>query len=426
MVIALAAGIVGLGYFGPHPTPAATSPASASPLAAAPTGAPSASPTNAPAPAVAPGTTGVVPGGIEALAGLTGLTQVTPPLDRITTSWLPLQITSRSLGVIGRRLFYIVTTDRIELSVIGSSADPVTVVTVPACEAVNQLAAAGDWLAWVVTSPAGSAEGTSGCTSLGQISWSLWLLDLRGGSPRKVASGVREETSADVAEFPTHVALTEAAYAFDRPAAANDPGQGETVEVHAIDGTLLWSSPIQAPVTDVMLGGSKLAVVTQNAGQGSPKLTLWVSNARQPVLREEAQPATSASLSADGTYLAWDLTLTTGLSRGSAMSDVEIESLASGQITFLTAPTTADLFEPTQPAVASTASGALVAWFATAPEGTVYPAFRLTRGGGGLLESVQLPVWLHVDGSTLMWVAESSDGWSAMAFAVDLTAVAPK
>ncbi|MFI5258773.1 MAG: hypothetical protein ACHQ01_04085, partial [Candidatus Limnocylindrales bacterium] len=374
-----------------------------------------------PAPSL-PAPTPSGPSGIQALAGLT---EITPPLSHITTSWLPLQITSRSIGIIGLRLFYIVGGDRIESSVIGADADPQTLVNVPRCQAINQLAAAGNTMAYVVTSPAGAAAEIGGCGGLGQVSWSLWLLDLSGGGPKQVASGVRDAGNIDFAEFPIRVALTDTAYAFNRPPTTATASPTETVEVHSIEGHMLWSSRIDASVTGVMLGGSSLAILTGSSGASGP-FDLWTSDPNNPEFMRVAVAASSASISPDGSYLTWDLTTTDPRYQASPRPTVGIETIGSGQVAYLTTPTTSDLPEGTHPAVSSTVRGPVVAWFATAPGGTVYPAFRFAAGGGaGVFESVQLPVWLDVEGSSLIWVAESRDGWSAMAFAIDLATLAP-
>ena len=74
------------------------------------------------------------------------------------------------------------------------------------------------------------------------------------------------------------------------------------------------------------------------------------------------------------------------------------------------------------PAVLATASGPFVAWLSISPDGTVVPAFNWPgRSRSGFLESVQQPVWLAVSGNSLVWVAESSDGWSSVAYSADIS-----
>ncbi len=404
---------MGFGYFGPRSAPRANPAAAASPIAANPTGIASV--------ASIPSPTESAPTGIDALSGLT---QVAPPLNRMTTSWLPLQITSRSLAIAGLRLFYIVASDRIESSVIGSSGDPETLATAARCEAISQIVAAGDLLAYVVISPGGPAAQVDTCGANGQVSWAIRILDLKSRLSTQVAHGTRPIADVNVAEFPVHVALSATAYAFDRPPDSTAAGPGEAVEVHSLDGALLWTGETPTRVADVMLGGSSLAVLTTGIPGGAGPFDVWVSDAARPVLSLVGQARTSAALSDDGSYLAWDLTVNVDGPYSSSVPTVAIETLASGRTEFVTTPTSSQLSGPIQAAISSTSRGPVVAWFATAPGGTVYPAFRFATGGTpGVFESVQQPVWLHVDGSTLIWVAESHDGWSAMAFAVDLMAV---
>lgn len=74
------------------------------------------------------------------------------------------------------------------------------------------------------------------------------------------------------------------------------------------------------------------------------------------------------------------------------------------------------------PAVLTTANGPFVAWLSISPDGIVYPAFNWPgRHRSGFLESVQQPVWLAVSGNSLVWVAESSDGWSSVAYSADIS-----
>lgn len=347
-----------------------------------------------------------------------------PLPGQIRETWLPGEITSRSMAVVGLMLFFIVDGNRIQSTVVNLNGTRQTLVSVPPCEGINQLAAAGHELAYVVTSPGGPTLQVGACGGPAPVAWSVWLLDLNGGSPRQVANGVRDASSIGVAEFPVHVALTESAYAFDRPASSKAAGSGETVEVHSIDGRLLWSSQTQAPVSDVMLGGNRLAILTEGAPLVEGLLDLWTSDAGHPSPTKVAQPASSASLSPDGSYLTWDLPPAAGRPASTGQSTVGIAALDSGQVEFLTTLTGTDIPEPLRPAVSSTVRGPVVAWFATAPGGAIYPAFRYASGGTGtVLSSLQEPVWIDIEGSTLTWVAESSDGWSKEVFAVDVASL---
>jgi hypothetical protein len=411
-VAALAVGIAGLGLLGPHP---------AEPLPqASPPPAASASPSHEAAALVPPAP---VATGIDSL----GLKPVEPAPGQIAQSWLPTQITSRTLAVVGLRLFYVVGSDRLESSVVGSSDGAQLLASVPRCEAINQLAAAGHTLAYVVTSPGGSAAAIDGCGGSRAVSWSISILDLDGGSARQVAHGTLLPTSFEAAEFPIHLALTDSTYAFDRPTDSTNTELGSTVEVHAIDGSLLWSSPSQAPVTGLMLGGDRLAVLTDRSTQSGPLKSLWISDASHPELSEVARPASSASLAPDGSYLAWDVWRGATFAESPAFPEVAIEMLQSGRVEALTTLSGSTVPDELHPSVAVTRAGPAIAWFATGPDGSVYPAFRLAGGGdGAILASFQQPVWMSVEGSTLIWVAETPDGWSNAAFAVDLPSLAPK
>ena len=430
-VAAIAAGILSVGILGPHPSQKV---ASAS-VSAAPTGSTAVAlvePTPPPAAASIDPDEG--PRQLQAITGLRQVTQV--PGETLT--WLPLQITSRSFGIVGKRLFYVVDTDRIESSVLDSAADVQTLVTVPRCQAINQIASAGNSLMYVVTFATGPSVTIGSCAGFGQTTWEIWLMDLPTGHTHKVASGIRQTPGIDVAEFPIHIALTASSYAFDRPNDVADSGGPETVEVHAIDGRMLWTASTTGHVADVLLGGGKLAVITQQPRPALGTETLWLAGSGKPRLLEVAEQVTSAALSADGSFLSWDTLLQVGLSSQSFVPNIGIEDTRSGAVTFLPQPTTADIAVSSEPIVSLTAHGALAAWFATAPDGTAYPAFsRLaaapgagtalgsevpaTAGRSGFLESAQQPVWMTVQGNSLIWVAEGRDGWSAIAFEADLT-----
>jgi hypothetical protein len=349
---------------------------------------------------------------------------VKPLPSQIKQSSLPGQVSSRSMAIVGGRLFYIVDGTGIQATDLGSDNTRQNYVTVPQCQGINQLAAAGHELAYVVTSPGGPASQIAGCGDGASVDWSLWLLDLNGGPARRVATGSREASSIDVAEFPIHVAITKSAYAFDRPASSSAAGLGETVEVHSIDGSLLWTSQTVRPVEEVMLGGGTLAILTDVITHADGWLDLWRSDAANPVPHRVDGPASSASISQDGAYLTWDLPPVVVSPAFLQQPVVGIEALDPGTIDFPTTLTSSDMPVARRAAVTATSHGLMVAWLATAPGGAVYPAFRYVGGSlGAVLPSLQQPFWLNVDGGTLTWVAGSSDGWTKEAFAVDMSSL---
>ena len=413
-VVTVAVGILGAGLLGPHRVGPAT-------------------PTLAPAP-VAGSTTAVASGGgsnipsqpvVRGIDGLVGLTQVKPDSGEILQSWLPGQITSRSMAVAGGRLFYVVDGDQIQSTEVGAVGARISHVTVPRCEGINQLAAVGHELAYVVTTPGGSTSQIDGCAPAGgRIAWSLWLLDLNGGSPRQVASGFRAALSIQVTEFPIHLALTETAYAFDRPPFSSVSALGETIEVHSIDGSLLWTSQSKRPVADVMLGGGTLAILTDVLDRADGVVDLWTSDAAHPGFAPVDQPATSVSLSPDGSHLTWDVVPHAASPGFTPLADVAVETVETGIEVPLVTETNRVAPAPLRPAISSTSRGLVVTWFATAPDGGVYPAIRDVAGGNGfVLPSFQEPVWMKLVGGTLFWVAESADGWSKAVYAVNLSAL---
>jgi hypothetical protein len=323
-VVALGTGILAVGVLGPHPAPRPTPSTDASLIARIPS--PTA-PTVAPFPA--PSTSPTVPIANRS-DSLVGLTRVVPLADQIKVSWLPGQITSGSMAVVGMRIFYVVDANRIQSTEVGSDQAGQSLVSVPSCEGINQLAAAGHELAYVVTSPGGPTATVHDCGGAGRVSWSVWLLDLNGGGPRRVAQGVRAASSIEIDEFPIHLALTDSAYAFNRPPVSAAAGLGETVEVHAIDGQLLWTSRTKRPVASVMLGGGTLAILTDVLSQADGVVNLYTSSAARPDPAPMDQPAASASLSPDGLHLAWDVAYQGPFPGPNPGVDVAIGTVASG------------------------------------------------------------------------------------------------
>jgi hypothetical protein len=421
VVLAVAAGVIGAGYLGPRTSPRETPAPGTTLVAEGPTVAPRAVPSAA---------TSVSPGPHQ--DPLSGLTQVDLLPGQLRETWLPGQVTSQSMAVVGTSLFFIVGGDRIESTAVGGDGSRQTLAQVPACQGINQLAAAGHELAYVVTSPGGPTAQVLDCGGAGKVNWSVWLLDLNGGRPRQVAQGVRPVTSIDVAEFPVHLAVTESAYAFDRPPTSAAAGPGETVEVHALNGRLLWSSHTQKPVAGVMLGGGTLAILTATSSPTAGGDDLFTSDAAHPDPAPVEQPARSASLSSDGLHLTWDVayqgpwdTTFQGPFPGPNQPNaVAVETIGSGVAQVLVTITDRVAPAPLRPAVSSASRRVLVTWFATTSDGKIYPAIRYADGGNGaFLPSLQEPVWMTVQDGTLFWVAEGAGGWSKVAFAVDLASL---
>jgi hypothetical protein len=328
------------------------------------------------------------------------------------------------MAVLGTTLYFIVGGDRIESTLVGGGGSAVTVVQVPPCQGIDQFAAAGHELAYVVTSPDAPTAQAGDCGSTGRVSWSIWLLDLDGGGPHEVAQGTRAATSNDVTEFPVHLALTDTAYAFDRPPASAAASLGETVEVHSLDGRLLWTSLTQGSVASLMLGGSTLAILTNDTPLAPAARDLYTSNAADPRLAPVDQPASWAALSPDGSYLTWDVAYQGPFPVPNPEVNVAIEIVATGEELPVVAVTDQAAPAPLRPAITSTSRGLLVTWFATSTDGEVYPAVRYAAGDkGAFLPSLPDPIWMSVEGGSLFWVAQDASGGSTVAFKADLASL---
>ena len=338
-----------------------------------------------------------------------------------TVTFLPLQISSTP-AISGNRLFFVVGGNTLESSVIGSTADPIRLVSVRQCKAITEIAAAGDSLMYLVTWPESPNPTATGCDTITRIDWSLQLMDLRSRTSHEVATGSRAKVVPEFDGFPIRFSITPTEYAYDRPnddARANGP---ETVEVHALDGKLLWQTTASSHVDDLDLAGDRLAVITQFSWPAPGIRTFLTATATHPAFQEVSESPESVVLSADGRYAAWNITLRIGLNPEIVSGDVAVDDWAKGGVTSAYPPVVADGVVAMSPAVLATSSGPFVAWLSIGPDGTVYPAFNWPgRNRSGLLESTQQPVWLAVSGNSLVWVAESSDGWSSVAYSADIS-----
>jgi hypothetical protein len=364
---------------------------------------------------------------------LAGVPTVTPPPGALLSSRLPAQISSgRALAALGTRLFYVLNGGSIGSTVIGTPRSDKVVVTLPHCQSVSQIAAAGHTLAYVVVEPVGATGGSAGCRGDSLVAWSLWLLDLQSGTRRQVASGGAMPSFVDQYDFPVHIALSDATFAFDLPTGSfdfaghnlNDP---DAIEVHSLDGTLRWISPVGQRIVSVMLGGNRLAVLTAAGSGGGTQDTLWVADPTQTEPRQVSEPAASAALSPDGRYLAWDLP-SGNLGGGpivagvpGVQSAIGIKGLGSDDPLPSSVPSGEQSGQPLDPVVTSTPRGPLVAWLAGSSNGNGYVVFRRSwEIGGSAVPSTGRPAWLSIQGGSLVWVANSG-GNPSQAFALDLS-----
>jgi hypothetical protein len=357
----------------------------------------------------------------EAQPDFAGLSQAQLAASDVSMSWLSVAVTSHSLAAVGTRIYYVAEANKIESTVIGSDEDPQVLVIVPACQAINQIEAAGDLLAYVETSPTGRPVDDSGRGTPTTVAWSIWLADLEGGHQRQVASGVRAVTSADTELYPVHLALSASAYAYEVPLGSAQPTPFERVDVRSTeDNRLLWSAQTDGGVSDILLGGRQLAVVTDGALMTDARMELWTGDASHTQLQRIGEPAASASISEDGTYLAWDSKAPWARSLDTAQAALVVAKVDSGLPEDILLPAALTAPEPLRPVVSSSLTGPIVAWYATVGKGAVYPAFLNPANKAGVaLLSVQSPAWIGLQGSILIWVSADLGGQS-IAFAVDL------
>ena len=418
-VVAFGAAILGAGYFGPHPgTPAASGTAGLSPTVAASgvaaaTASPSESGPTLPLPSPA-----IPAPQLEALLGARLIGKAAGE----TVTLLPLQISSGVPARVGDRLFYVVGGDQVETSVAGQKTDPFTLVTTPHCKAINQIAAAGDSLLFLVSWPDGPNPTTGGCDGFTTIDWSLQVMNVQTGKGRELATGQRAKIAPHLDGFPIHFALTTTAYAFDRPESETAPGGPENVEVRSFDGKTSWTTRTTAHVVQLGLAGDRLMVVTEPSFPTPGPLSVSVATSRSPALEVLGEPATGASISEDGRYVAWDAALHSGPAGRVITSDVLVYDAASGTKSSVAPPAMAqaDHVFTMHPTVSSTAAGPFVAWLVVV-DTTVYPMFSWPgKHESGFLDSLQEPMWIDAAAGSLVWIAESADGWTAVAYTAEV------
>jgi hypothetical protein len=103
-------------------------------------------------------------------------------------------------------------------------------------------------------------------------------------------------------------------------------------------------------------------------------------------------------------------------------SNVLVYDAVAGAITSVAPPamTLAEHVFTMSPSVLSTTSGPFVAWLVQV-DTTVYPMFSWPgKHLAGFLDSVQQPIWIDASAGSLAWVSESADGWSAVAYSVEV------
>lgn len=414
VVGAVAVAILALGVLGPRPPdrPHATP---SPPLLAVD---PAATAIPRPPPSPTPNLN-LEPPAVPDLAGLANANLA--PAD-VRQSLLEDSISSFSLAAIGTRIFYAVDEDTIKSAAIGSDAVPQTLVSVSGCQSINQVTAAGYLVGYVETSPAGPPLDASGCGTFTSVAWSIWLSDLSGRIRRLVAAGVAPVSSADIGVYPVHLALTASTYAYNVPSGRGRASGGQRVEVHSTDDLrLLWATQTDGPVSAVMLGGNRLAVMTDGLRLSTKPPELWIADSSQTQLSKVAQPVSSAALSADGTYLVWDANTAAGKLPAARESELIVEMIGSRTVQDVAVPVSISSPEPLRPIISSSQAGPILAWYGTAPEDWIYPIFRDPANQKNVpLSDLGTTTWIGLQGSVLIWIVADPAGGQDHAFAVDL------
>jgi hypothetical protein len=189
--------------------------------------------------------------------------------------------------------------------------------------------------------------------------------------------------------------------ATDRLWAVSRPGTSNAVtaiEIHAETGELLWSTSTAASVMDLALGGSRLGAVLMEPIDGSARYQA-TADASDPSLRRLANVAWGASMSSDGSVLAWDdagCIVTEGGTTGRRACP---EGTASPQPSVFGSPRV-DVWD----------GSPIVAWAVDDSNGRWLALSSDRLGPDAWLADAGSPSWFGVHGSVVVWAAFTKAG----------------
>jgi hypothetical protein len=225
------------------------------------------------------------------------------------------------------------------------------------------------------------------------LDWEVLVVDPDGTAGVVVERfATPEDQSAWVSP---RLAGTDRLWAVSRPGSSN----GVTaIEVHAETGELLWSTSTEASVMDLSLGGSRLGAVLTEPGDGGSRYEA-TADASDPSLRRLANVAWGASLSSDGSVLAWDDAGCILTEDGTTGRRACPEGPASPPPSVFGSPMV-DVWDG-KPIVAWEVDGANGVWLALSSD-RLGPDVWLADAGS--------PSWFGVHGSVVVWAAFTKAG----------------
>lgn len=225
------------------------------------------------------------------------------------------------------------------------------------------------------------------------LDWEVLLLDPDGSAGVVVE---RFATAGDPGGWDTpRLAGTDGLWAVSLPGTSNGV---TTIEVHADSGELRWSTSTEARVTELALGGARLSAVLMEPTDGGARYQA-TADASDPGLRRLANVAWDASVSSDGSVLAWDdagCILTDSGSEGRRTCPVGLESPPSAVFG--------------SPRVDIWDGKPIIAWAIDANDGRWLAICADWLGPDAWLADAGSPSWFGVRGSVVVWAAYTKTG----------------
>jgi hypothetical protein len=225
------------------------------------------------------------------------------------------------------------------------------------------------------------------------LDWEVLIVD-----PDGTAGVVVERFATPVDQSPwesPRLAGTDRLWAVSRPGTSN----GITaIEIHAESGELLWSTSTEASVMDMTLGGARLGAVLMEPIDGGSRYQA-TADASDPGLRRLANVAWDASISSDGSVLAWDDAGCILTQAGTTSRRFCPAGIASPPPSVFGSPRV-DVWD----------GSLIVAWEVDAANGRWLALSSDRLGPDAWLADAGSPSWFGVHGSVVVWAAFTKAG----------------
>lgn len=225
------------------------------------------------------------------------------------------------------------------------------------------------------------------------LDWEVLVVDPDGTAGVVVERFATTEDQSGLVS--PRLAATDRLWAISRPGTSN----GVTaIEIHAETGELLWSTSTEASVMDLALGGSHVGAVLMEPGDNGSRYEA-TADASDPSLRRLANVAWDASMSSDGSVLAWDDAGCILTQTGSTSGRTCPAGPASPSLSIFGSPRV-DVWD----------GSPIVAWAVDDSNGRWLALSSDRLGPDAWLADAGSPSWFGVHGSVVVWAAFTRAG----------------